>query len=270
MKREYWAEFLGTVVLLFFTNGIVASGIFFHAWNSFFELALITGFGVTLGIYVARPHSKAHLNPAITLSMALWRGFPKNKILPYLLAQFLGAFCGSLLTYALYRTSIVNYNGPVPQFFYTSAAPQITHLQALFIEFILTAILAIVIFAVTDSTNKTIPQGPAGALIIGMTVAILGSSFGSLTGFAMNPARDFGPRLFAFLAGWGHQALPGNNYFWVPIVGPILGATLGGLLYEKVLSASWSWRSIHVEKVNHVTEPKYNSEISDGCLVKGN
>lgn len=238
MKLEFWAEFLGTVVLLFFTNGIVAAGIFFHAWNSFFELALITGLGVTLGIYVASPHSKAHLNPAITLSMALWREFPKAKILPYLIAQFSGAFCGSLLTYALYRTSILTYQGSVPQFFYTAAAPQITDMQALFIEAVMTAILTVVIFAVTDSANKTIPQGPAGALIIGMTVAILGSSFGSLTGFAMNPARDFGPRLFAFLAGWGQQALPANNYFWVPIVGPLLGAILGGLLYEKVLSAS--------------------------------
>ena len=71
MKREFLAEFLGTVVLLFFTNGIVAAGVFFHAWNSFFELALITGLGVSLGIYVASPHSKAHLNPAITLAMAL-------------------------------------------------------------------------------------------------------------------------------------------------------------------------------------------------------
>ena len=200
MKREFLAEFLGTVVLLFFTNGIVASGIFFHAWNSFFELALITGLGVTLGIYVASLHSQAHLNPAITLAMALWRGFPKAKILPYLLAQISGAFCGSLLTYVLYRTSIVTYHGPVSQFFYTSAAPQITLGQAILIEAVLTTILTIVIFAVTDSANKTIPQGPAGALIIGMTVAILGSSFGSLTGFAMNPARDFGPRLFAYLA----------------------------------------------------------------------
>lgn len=128
------------------------------------------------------------------------------------------------------------------------------------IEAVLTAILTIVIFAVTDSANKTIPQGLAGALIIGMTVAILGSSFGSLTGFAMNPARDFGPRLFAFLAGWGQQALPGNNYFWVPVVGPILGAGLGGLLYEKVLSASLVEKTNQVklpQEVNPVTKPEY-------------
>ncbi len=264
MKREFLAEFLGTVVLLFFTNGIVAAGVFFHAWNSFFALALITGLGVTLGIYVASPYSKAHLNPAITLAMALWRGFPKAKLFPYLLAQFSGAFCGSLLSYALYRTSVLTYHGPVPQFFYTSAAPQISHVQAVLIEAVLTAILTIVIFAVTDSDNKTIPQGPAGALIIGMTVAILGSSFGSLTGFAMNPARDFGPRLFAYLAGWGQQALPGNNYFWVPIVGPILGAALGGLLYEKVLSASLVGESNEVnrQEVNPVSKSEYIAELS--------
>lgn len=252
MKREYIAEFLGTLVLVLFANGIVASGIFFHAWNSFFELALITGLGVTLGIYIASPHSKAHLNPAITVSMAVWRGFPKNKILPYLFAQFTGAFSGSLLTYAIYRTIIATYHGPVPQFFYTSATPQITQVQAFIIEAILTIILTIVIFAITDSTNKSIPHGPAGAVIIGITVALLGSSFGSLTGFAMNPARDLGPRLFAFLAGWGHQALPGNNYYWVPILGPIVGALLGGLLYERVLSASLVEKSTQVNETRSV------------------
>jgi glycerol uptake facilitator protein len=246
-RREFWAEFLGTLILVFFANVITASGIFFHAWNSFFELSLITGFGVTLGIYIANPHSEAHLNPAITLAMAFWRGFPKSKILPYLFAQISGAFFGSLLTYGLFSTSIQAVSkGSVPQFFYTSAAPQVTHMQALLVETVLTAILTIVIFAVTDQSNKTIPQGPAGGLIIGTTIAILGSSFGSLTGFAMNPARDLGPRLFAFLAGWeGHFPLPEVNYLWVPIIGPVMGAFLGSLLYEKILSAKSIQESKH-------------------------
>lgn len=183
--REFFAEFSGTFILIFFANGIVAAGTFFHVWNSFFELAFITGFGVTLGIYVASPNSQAHLNPAITLAMAVWRGFPKAKILPYLLAQVLGAFGGSLSTYVLYYSSIISYSVSVgrnvPQFFYTSAATQLSHFQALLIEMILTAILTIVIFAITNPKNKTIPQGPWGALIIGLTVTVLGSTFGPLT-----------------------------------------------------------------------------------------
>ncbi|MHB1651451.1 MAG: MIP/aquaporin family protein [Desulfitobacteriaceae bacterium] len=272
--REFLAEFLGTLTLLFFANGIVAAGLFFHGWTSFVELAAVTGFGVTLGIYVASPNSQAHLNPAITLAMAFWRGFPKAKILPYMVAQVAGAFSGAWLTYLMYRSSaaafpIIN-GGPIPQFFYTSAAPPLTHLQALFIEISLTVILTVVIFAITNPEHPAIPQGPWGAIIIGITVTMLGSTFGPLTGFAMNPARDFGPRLFAYLAGW-RSALPGDNYFWVPIFGPILGAGLGGLLYEKVLKpqsagelfvSAESTSAQELLRTEHIGTAKLTSKVS--------
>ncbi len=239
-SRELLAEFFGTLALLFFATGVAGAGIFFHAWHSFFELALITGLGVTAGIYLAAPNSQAHLNPAVTLAMAAWRGFPVAKVLPYILAQVTGAFGGGSLTYILYKGSLATHHSPegggaLPQFLFTSAAPGLTYTEAMLVETVLTAVLTLVIFAVTDSGNKTIPQGVWGPLIIGLTVALLGSSFGSLTGFAMNPARDFGPRLFAYLAGWGNAALPGDFYFLVPIFGPLLGAGLGGFIYEKLL-----------------------------------
>lgn len=239
--REFLSEAIGTLVLVFFANGVVAAGLFYHAWNSFFELALITGLGVTIGIYVAAPNAAAHLNPAMTLAMAVWRKFPVAKVMPYIVAQVLGAFGGSSLAYFLYQASLradsKTLSPSVPPIFYTSAAPGLTFVQAVFVELILTAALTIVIFAVTDAKNKTLPQGPWGAMVIGVMVFLLGSTFGSLTGFAMNPVRDLGPRIFAYLLGGGSMALPGaDNYMWVPIVGPMLGAGLGGFIYEKILA----------------------------------
>lgn len=116
-----------------------------------------------------------------------------------------------------------------PQFY-------LSNMQALMVEIAITALLLMVIFAIGDEKNVNAPKGkyaPFAAILVGITIAIIGGSFGSLTGFAMNPARDFGPKLFLFLAGWGSVGLPGpNNYFWVPIVGPIIGALAGGFLYE--------------------------------------
>lgn len=233
--REYFAEYMGTVVLLLFTNGIVAAGTFSHVWKSFVELAFVTGFGVTLGIYVAGTYSEAHLNPAITLAMMRWRKFPKSKVPYYLAAQVLGAISGSVLTYLLYQSFVLSQGGVdnVPQFFYTSPAPQLTWFQATFIEAMLTFILTLVIFVVSDPQQKSFPQ-PWGAILIGLTVGMLGSTFGSLTGFAMNPARDFGPRLFAYFAGWNSAFK--NSYFLVPIFGPLIGASLAGYLYESFFS----------------------------------
>ncbi len=240
--REFISEFFGSLVLVFFACGVVAAGVFFNAWNSFIELAVVTGLGVTAGIYVAGPDSQAHLNPAVTFALAVWQKFPPAKVLPYILAQISGSFSGSMLTYILYKPNLAIYHNStgaavLPQFFYTSAAPQLSHFQAMLVEILLTLILTLMIFAVTDLKNQTIPKGAAGALAIGMTVALLGSAFGRLTGFAMNPARDLGPRFFAYLSGWDSAAFPGNYYFLVPLLGPIIGAVLGGLIYEKLLRA---------------------------------
>lgn len=232
--REYFAEYLGTVILAFFTNGIVAAGVFSHVWQSFVELSFVTGLGVTLGIYAANTQSEAHLNPAITLAMMKWRDFPKYKVPYYFIAQFLGAFSGAALTYLLFQSFIISQGvETIPQFFYTSSAPNITLIQAILIEAVLTFILALVIFVVSDPRRKSFPQ-PWGAIVIGLTIGMIGSTFGTLTGFAMNPARDLGPRIFAYLAGWKSSFI--NFYFIVPILGPILGSWFAGYIYERILS----------------------------------
>ena len=122
--------------------------------------------------------------------------------------------------------------------FSTFPSPAISVWQAAFVEIIITSILMGLIMALTDDGNG-VPRGALGPLLIGILVAVIGASTAPLTGFAMNPARDFGPKLFAFVAGWGDVALTGgrdNPYFWVPILGPIVGAQLGTALYVKVLA----------------------------------
>lgn len=114
----------------------------------------------------------------------------------------------------------------------------LTNMQAFAVELVITAVLMLGIMALGDNNNGA-PKGFAAALLIGILIAVIGASLGPLTGFAMNPARDFGPKLFAFFAGWGDVALTGgrdNPYFWVPILGPIVGAQIGTALYVKVLA----------------------------------
>lgn len=240
--RELGAEFAGTMVLVMFATGISGAGELFQAWSSFTELAFISGLGVALAIYIAAPNSEAHLNPAITLAMTVWRGFPAAKVLPYILAQLAGALSGAGLTYALYHNTVQasrQTGQEVGQFLFTQAAPYLSQSQALVVELTLTAFLALVIFAVSDPNNSSLPRGNWGPLIIGLTVALLGSSFGTLTGFAMNPARDLGPRLWAGAMGYG-QAAFNSTYYLVPIIGPSLGALAGGFLYEKTLKGQLS------------------------------
>jgi glycerol uptake facilitator protein len=132
--------------------------------------------------------------------------------------------------------------------------------QALTVELVITAVLMMSILALTDDQNGA-PKGFAAALLIGILIAVIGASLGPLTGFAMNPARDFGPKFFAFLAGWGDVALTGgrdNPYFWVPIVGPILGAQLGAAIYIKLLApylpANRALKTQHTDKVKNAAQ----------------
>ncbi len=250
LTGECFAEFTGTGLLIFFGAGCVAAlilaGVDFGQW----EISLTWGFGVSIAIYVAGGISGAHLNPAVTLALMVWKGFDKRKVLPFILAQLAGAFCAAALVYFLYSNLFTQWElthhvtrGTVDSLgtagiFSTYPHALLSNFQALVVELIITAVLMMSILALTDDQNGG-PKGFAAALLIGILIAVIGASMGPLTGFAMNPARDFGPKFFAYLAGWGDVALTGgrdNPYFWVPIVGPILGAQLGAAMYVKLLA----------------------------------
>jgi glycerol uptake facilitator protein len=261
LAGEMLAEFFGTFLLLLLGDGSVALAVAGLPGSGRQTLALEPfgpanwliiafgwGFAVTFAVYVAGGVSGAHLNPAVTLSFALRRGFPWWKVVPYWFAQVVGAFCGAALVYGVYFSAIDWYNGnshltrPQSQSTYSIFATfPASYFHAAwagpFVDQVVgTAILIVLIAALTDARNQA-PLGNLSALLIGFVVTIIGLAYGTNAGYAINPARDFGPRLFAYALGWGRLAFPGDygvftNYWWIPIAGPLAGGLVGILAYD--------------------------------------
>ncbi|MGV3345651.1 MIP/aquaporin family protein [Enterobacteriaceae bacterium LUAb1] len=246
LKGQCIAEFLGTGLIIFFGAGCVAAFKLAHASLGLWEISIIWGLGVSMAIYMSAAISGAHLNPAVTIALWLFACFDKRKVIPYIIAQTLGAFCSAALVFSLYYNLLIDYEqshhiirGSIQSLeqasiFSTYPNPHISVLQALLVEAVITAVLMALIMALTDDGNG-IPRGPLAPLLIGLLIAIIGASMGPLTGFALNPARDLGPKIFAWLAGWGNIAFTGARdipYFLVPIVGPVVGACLGAWGYR--------------------------------------
>lgn len=211
--------------------------------QAYWGVCIAWGLAVTLAIYVTGPVSGTHANPAVTLALTLFRAFPRAKVLPYVGAQILGAFLGAALVYLLFSPVLDHYNdlhhlsrnldGGAAGVFFTHPGAGITALHAFVDEIVLTGILVLGIFAITEEFNTLAPSANTGALMIGLLVATIGACAGYLEAWPINPARDFGPRLFCYFSGWGAQALPApQNYWWVPIAGPLLGGVVGGGLYQ--------------------------------------
>ena len=242
---ECIAEFFGTMVLILFGDGCVAVfGLFGGPLNNAAHnwMVIIFGWGlaVMLGIYVAGAISGAHLNPAVTLGFAVRGKFAWNKVVPYWVAQILGAFVAALILYFVYQGAIANaLNGAaiadpvkgVGYVFYTSPKSFVGTFGAFGDEFIGTALLVGLIFAIVDGRNQPV-QANLNPLIIGLLIVAIGASFGTNTGYAINPARDFGPRLWiGFVSGF--QSFSVNNfYFWIPIVAPLAGGVVGAIIYD--------------------------------------
>jgi glycerol uptake facilitator protein len=200
-------------------------------------------------VYVAGGVSGAHLNPAVTLALAARRGFEWRKVPGYVAAQLVGAFLGALLVYVVYKGAIDSYEranhitrgdpDSVTTFaiFATFPATYLGNWVGPFVDQVVgTAFLLAFIFAITDDRNQA-PKANLAPLIVGFVVVAIGLSYGANAGYAINPARDFGPRLLAAIAGWGKVAIPGdygnvNSYLWIPIVGPLFGGLIGAYAYD--------------------------------------
>jgi glycerol uptake facilitator protein len=210
--------------------------------SAYWGVCMAWGLAVTIAIYATGSISGTHANPAVTLALALYRRFSWGKVVPYWLAQLVGGFLGAALVYVLYAPVIDHFNaashstraaGGAAGVFFTHPGLAITPIHALNDQIILTAFLIFGIFAITERYNEMAPGANSGALMIGLLVALIGASMGYLEAWAINPARDLGPRLFCFLFGWGSSALPSpGNYWWVPIVGPLIGGIVGGAAYQ--------------------------------------
>jgi len=257
---EYAAEFLGTFVLIAFGTAVVAmyvmalplsgrgAGITTNA--DWLLICFGWGMAVVFGVYVAGGVTGAHINPAVSVAFAAFGRFPWSKVPGYVVAQVAGAMAGAALVYMTYRDAIQAFeaeNGVVRDggdatvgVFVTGPAGYFTDYWGPFItEVVGTAFLLLIIFAVVDLMNLP-PKANLAPLIIGLGVFAIGMSFGANSGYAINPARDFGPRLIAWMMGWGDAAFPGaqgnlDAYWWVPIVGPLIGAVIGAAIYKFVI-----------------------------------
>jgi len=242
LAGEMAAEFAGTMILILFGVGVVAQVVAGGLGNHD-SIAWAWGLGVTFGIYVAGRLTGAHLNPAVTLALAMFRGFTWSKVAPYALAQTLGAFVAALIVRWNYSEVLAAFDpghtiksqGVFSTLPGNGVLPVGTG-GALRDQIIGTAILLFLILAVTDARNSA-PLANIAPFIIGLIVVAIGFAWGTDAGYAINPARDFGPRLATFVTGYGGawRDQYGNLYFWVPIVGPLVGGPLGALLYDQLV-----------------------------------
>lgn len=252
MRREFAGELISeavaVLIIIAFGDSVAAMyGLYDPSpyQHAYWGVCIAWGLAVTIAIYTTGSVSGCHANPAVTLALAMYRKFSWKKVLPYCLAQTAGGFLGSMIVYRLYQPVIDNWNslnhltraaGGGAGVFFTHPALGITPMHALSDQIILTGFLVFGIFAITEQYNEMAPGANFGALIIGFLVALIGASMGYLEAWAINPARDLGPRLFCFAWGWGSAAFPSpQNYWWVPIVGPLIGGAVGGAAYQLLI-----------------------------------
>jgi MIP family channel proteins len=256
--RELLAEFFGTFILIIFGVGVVAQVVLSRSTaGTFFSINVAWGLAVTMGCYVSAGVTGAHLNPAVTLALAARRTFPWNKVGPYAAAQIAGAFTASAVVFLTYHEALAAFDGGVRQvlgvqgtagIWATYPQPFLSTFPGGFIDQVVgTALLVACIFAITDSRNSPAPAGLA-PVVVGLLVVLIGATFGFNSGYAINPARDFGPRLFTFVAGWGGEVFTaGNNWWWVPIVAPCVGGVLGAWIYDALVGDRFPSRSVTTE-----------------------
>jgi glycerol uptake facilitator protein len=242
---ELLAEFLGTLVLITLGVGVVAMVVLFASKDhipgevvkgGYTNITLGWGLAVVMGICVAGRVSGAHLNPAVTLALVLFRDFPWRKAIPYMLAQVAGAFVAAGLVFLNYLPKFLEVDPMLERtasvFATVSAVPEAWGF-GLIDQVIGTALLVGLIFAITDPRNQPVTAG-FNPLMVGLVVVAIGVSWGGMHGYAINPARDFGPRLFTLVAGFQDTGF-GTNAWWVPIVGPFAGGLLGALAYDRLV-----------------------------------
>ena len=275
---ELLAEFFGTFVMLAFGAGVVAvavvglpeSGrtpVIFAGAGDWLLITWGWALAVTMAVYVAGGVTGAHLNPAVSLALAFKGDFSWRKVLPYSAAQVAGAFAGAALVYADYGPAINLWNAghevvsrvdPAGMTTFSIFATFPAHyygtnlLGPLFDQIVATFFLLLFILAIVDAMNVGVKANLA-PFMVGMAVAAVGMSFGTGSGYAINPARDFGPRLFCWLTGWGANAFPGPyGYWWVPILGPLIGAPLGVAAYRFFIGDTLAAKAAGTAKIQDI------------------
>ncbi|MBI6118145.1 MIP/aquaporin family protein [Salegentibacter maritimus] len=238
--NEFTAEFIGTMFLILMGNGVVANVVLKGTkGNDSGWIVITTGWALAVftGVVIAAPYSGAHINPAVTLGLAIAGEFPWEKAPIFIGAQMLGAMAGSFLVWAIYRQHFnctTNSNLHLAAF---STAPAIRNkFSNLLSEIIGTFTLIFVIFYVTNpvmgnESETPIGMGSLGAIPVAFLVWAIGLSLGGTTGYAINPARDLGPRIVHSLVPIKNKCKSDWNYSWIPIIGPVIGASIAAIAY---------------------------------------
>ena len=256
------SELVGTFILVFFGTGSVAAAVLTGAQQGLWQVAVVWGFAISLAIYATSAVSGTHINPAVTVAMAVLRprDFPAKRIPAYLLSQLAGGVLASLVLLALFSGLCLRFEAahnivrgtpgsqlsamwfgeyfPNPALLGTDAVAlkAVSPANAFAAEAVGTAFLLFFVFALTDRRNPNAPSGRSNlyAYFIGFTVAIIISIVAPLTQAGLNPARDFAPRIVAYFAGWGHIAIPGprGSEWWLYMVAPIVGGLVGAFAYD--------------------------------------
>jgi glycerol uptake facilitator protein len=237
--NAFTAELIGTMLLIILGNGVVANVVLKGTkGHNAGWMVITTGWAlaVYVGVVIAAPYSGAHLNPAVTLALAIVGKFAWGNVAMFILAQLAGSIIGAVIVWLVYRDHFNSTNDPLAEMAAFCTAPAIhNRLYNLLSEIVGTFVLVFVIFYFTSAeiTDKKTPigLGSLGAIPVAFLVWSIGLSLGGTTGYAINPARDLGPRL-------AHAVLPLKNkcrtnwkYAWIPIAGPFIGAAIAALLY---------------------------------------
>jgi glycerol uptake facilitator protein len=255
LRHALLGEFLGTALLVLLGDGVVASVVLLDKQADWIVITVGWALALTLALYVGGRLGGGHLNPAVTLALVTRGQFPLSRLAAYAAAQVAGAFVASLILYydyaeafaAFERTNAIAPRGGLVDgklagpaaggagVFATYPAFD-DPIRNLFSEFLGTAVLMLAVRALTDRRNAA-PDRAVTPVLMGLVVGSIGLSLGGLTGYAINPARDLGPRLASAVLGWGTAVFRSHGwYFWVPIVGPLLGGTCGAWLYDLAVS----------------------------------
>jgi MIP family channel proteins len=245
LLRIFLAEFIGTAVLVIIGDGAVAQWVLSRGvFGTFLSVNFAYALAIAFGVYICGGVSGGHINPSVSVAFAIL-GKIKWKQLPvYMIAQHLGAFFGAAVVFVVYYDAIVAFDpgertASTVGIFGTYPNPSVRNGFCLLDQILGTALLVGLVLAICDPRNMAVPKHLI-PLLVGLVVGAIGMSFGMNCGYAINPARDLGPRVFTAIAGW--KALPfvhGHYFFWVPILGPYIGAIAGAVGYLLFVGNHW-------------------------------
>ena len=263
----FLGELIGTAVLIIFGGGVVAGATLNKTKSNAGGWIVITfawGLAVTMGVYASGQFSGAHLNPAVTIGLAVVGEFPWSDVPSYILAQMIGAIIGATVVFFHYLPHFKATKDPATKLGVFSTSPAIPHtFSNLLSEIIGTFIL---LFGILFIGANEFTEG-LNPIVVGLLIVVIGMALGGTTGYAINPARDLGPRIAHFLLPIPGKGSSDWGYSWIPVVGPILGGALGALSYKALFEGEYSvyfWITLAITLVIAFLALATKDQISDG------